>query len=152
MTWAMWMLLLNVGATWFMVGLIWFVQVVHYPLFAGVGAEGFGDYSARHQRGTTWVVGGPMAVEGVTAMWLLWDRPVGMAMWAAVVGMGLLLVVWGSTAMMQVPCHQRLERGFDAAVHRRLVVTNWVRTAAWTARGLVLAAVVIEIISAGGGG
>lgn len=31
------LLLVHAAATWAMVGLVWFVQVVHYPLFAQVG-------------------------------------------------------------------------------------------------------------------
>lgn len=31
--WAKWLLLLNLASALFMTGLIWFVQVVHYPLF-----------------------------------------------------------------------------------------------------------------------
>ena len=33
-------LLSNVAATLYMVGLIWCIQIVHYPLFAQVGKEG----------------------------------------------------------------------------------------------------------------
>jgi hypothetical protein len=32
-------LLANLAATFFMVGLIWFVQIVHYPLFGQVGRD-----------------------------------------------------------------------------------------------------------------
>jgi hypothetical protein len=35
------LLLANAAATLFMVGVIRFVQVVHYPLFARVGRPGF---------------------------------------------------------------------------------------------------------------
>jgi hypothetical protein len=35
------LLLANAAATFFMVGVIWFVQVVHYPLFARVGTLDF---------------------------------------------------------------------------------------------------------------
>ena len=45
-------------------------------------------------------------------------------------------IIWLSTMVLQVPCHRRLETGFDAAVARRLVRTNWVRTFAWTALGV----------------
>jgi hypothetical protein len=37
-----------------------------------------------------------------------------------------------------VPRHSELARGFDEMSHRRLVVANPVRTAAWTARGAVV--------------
>jgi hypothetical protein len=33
-----------------------------------------------------------------------------------------------------------LEQGFEAGAHGRLVATNWVRTGAWTARGVLVAA------------
>ena len=38
-------LLANLSATLFMVSVIWFVQMVHYPLFARVGQEKFALYS-----------------------------------------------------------------------------------------------------------
>ena len=36
-----------------------------------------------------------------------------------------------------MPLHGRLAQGFDAVAHRRLVSTNWVRTAGWSVRGLL---------------
>lgn len=56
-------LLAHVAATLFMVGVIWFVQVVHYPLFPRVGPEKFSLYLEAHSRLTTYVVGSPMLVE-----------------------------------------------------------------------------------------
>jgi hypothetical protein len=55
------------------------------------------------------------------------------------VAAGLLLAVWGSTFLLQVPCHERLSAGWDEAVHARLVATNWIRTAGWTLRLVLLA-------------
>jgi hypothetical protein len=56
-------LLAHLAATLFMVGVIWFVQVVHYPLFSRAGSEKFAIYSEAHSRLTTYVVGPPMLVE-----------------------------------------------------------------------------------------
>jgi hypothetical protein len=50
----------------------------------------------------------------------------------------LLAGIWASTFLLQVPCHLRLSAGWDAATHRFLVDSNWIRTIAWTLR-LVLA-------------
>ena len=82
-----------------------------------------------------------MAVEGVTALALLVARPATMgvgAAWAAAVLLGVALA---STIAVQVPLHSRLATGHDPDAGRRLVQSNWLRTAAWTARGLVLAVV-----------
>lgn len=116
-----------------MVGLIWFVQVVHYPLLAHIDAAGI----AEHQRRTGWVVGPPMIVEALTTVLLVVDRPEGVPAAAAVAGLGLLALIWISTALIQVPRHRGLAAGSGEV--RRLVAENWIRTVAWTGRGAVVA-------------
>lgn len=120
-------------ATFAMVGLIWFVQVVHYPLMAAVGPPGFVDYEREHVRRTGWVVGPLMLLEAGSATLLLWTRP-GPASWA---GVALLALIWGSTALVQVPLHHRLSVARDEQALRHLVRSNWLRTIAWSARGAV---------------
>jgi len=127
--------LAHLGATLLMAGVIWMVQLVHYPLFAGVGAEGWTAYEAAHQSKITLIVGPLMLVELATALWLVVDRPAELPGWAVLSGAALVGVIWASTAFLQVPLHATLGAGFDADAHARLVATNWVRTAAWTLRG-----------------
>ena len=135
---------LHALATWYMVGLIWFVQVVHYPGFSSIPREGFGDYANRHVRRTGWVVGPPMLVEVATAGLLVFYMP----HWLTFVGALLLAVVWASTALLQVPAHDRLcSDGYDEAVIQRLVKSNWLRTAAWSLRGVVAAALMLSMLN-----
>jgi hypothetical protein len=142
------LLLGQVAATLFMTGAIWIVQAVHYPLFALVGRDGFGEYEREHQRRITPVVGVAMSVEAVTAVLLLVDTPVGVAPGLLVLGAILLLPIWLSTALLQVPAHRRLSGGFDAGAAARLVRTNWIRTALWTARSALILAVLAQAIHA----
>ncbi len=130
-------LLTQIFATLFMVGLIWFVQIVHYPLYANVGRERFPEYEALHNRMTTWVVGPAMLVELVTAVMLLKYAPNASSS-LAWVGLALLIVIWVSTAALSVPAHDVLTAGFSDGAYRKLVNTNWIRTVAWTARGVIL--------------
>jgi uncharacterized membrane protein len=129
----------SLASSWFLTGLIWTIQLVHYPLFDRVGREGFAAYEGAHARMITPMVGPAMLVEAVTAVMLLVARPRFMPPWAAWVGVALVGVAWLSTFLLQVPMHGTLARGFDADVHARLVGTNWIRTAAWSARALLLA-------------
>lgn len=133
------LLIVHAAATWVMVGVILFVQVVHYPLFFGVGGTGFARYEQSHVRRTSIVVMPFMLLELTTLVMLLLYRPA--APGGAWLGFSALLlaVVWISTFVLQVPCHRRLEAGFDVAAVRRLVATNWLRTVAWVARGVVVA-------------
>lgn len=131
-------LLVHVGATWALVGLIWFVQMVHYPLFESVGAGDFDRYEAQHTRRTTLVVGVLMPAEAITAAWLLIESPDGIATGFVALGLVLVAAVWLSTALVQAPIHGRLSTNATTALQRRLVQTNWLRTAVWSVRGVLV--------------
>lgn len=131
------LLLANLATTWAMVGLIWMVQVVQYPLFAQVGHAAFAGYHAGHSFRITLVVGPLMGLELVTAAALVLHRPAWVSTTSAYAGLAMALGVWALTALVQVPQHGQLAQGFDAEVHRALVLGNWARTALWTARGLL---------------
>lgn len=132
------LLLAHLAATLYMVGLIWFVQIVHYPLFARVGEGGFPLYSEAHSRLTSYVVGPPMLLEAGTAFLLVFTRPEGVPLSLVIVGLALVAAIWLSTVLLQVPRHTALGSGFDRSQWQGLVGTNWIRTAAWSARGLVV--------------
>ena len=66
----------NVGSTLFMTGLIWFVQIVHYPLMGTVPQGEFRRYALAHQRQTTWVVAPLMLTEAVSGFLLILIRNV----------------------------------------------------------------------------
>ena len=131
-------LLVQIASTCLLTGLIWTIQVVHYPLFADVGQETFTDYQAKHARRITVVVGPLMLIEASTALAMVTFHPAVVPDWIPWTGLALVAVIWSSTALIQVPCHARLAAGFDLAAYRRLVRSNWIRTAAWTARATVL--------------
>ena len=128
-------LYLQVVSTICMAGLIWFVQIVHYPMFANVGAEAFTRYEGIHQRSTTYVVAPLMLVEIATASALTLMSPTKIDGWLIWTGLGLVIVNWATTAFLSVPCHDKLKNGFDEKIHQRLVSTNWIRTVAWSLRG-----------------
>ena len=132
------LLWIHLFTTLFMTGLIWFVQVVHYPLFAGVGPSEFTDYAARHQHLTGLVVILPMVVELGTAVLLAVQPDSPMPPGLAWLGLGLVLIIWASTFFLQVPEHARLSGGLDAEAIKRLVRTNWVRNVGWSLRSGVL--------------
>jgi hypothetical protein len=138
------LLLVNVAATLFMVGVIWFVQVVHYPLFTRVGEEDFPNYARAHARLTGLVVGPPMLLEAATAIVLVFSRPQGVPVPLPWAGLGLVVVIWLSTAILQSPRHTELGYSFDPATHRVLVASNWLRTASWSLRGILVLVMVSE--------
>jgi hypothetical protein len=141
-------LLLHAGATFTMVGLVWFVQTVHYPLFARVGRGAFPAYEEAHVARTGRVVGPPMLLEAATALLLVPLAPEAVPEGLRWLSLALLAVVWISTAGLQVPRHRELSGGFDAGSHARLVATNWIRTVAWSLRGALVLAMLQAVVAA----
>lgn len=132
-----WVLLAHVATTWAMVGIIWTMQLLQYPLMSQVPASSFPRFEAAHQRRVSWVLGLFAPAEIVTAAWLFLS-PGPIPRWMPLTGGILLAAIWVSTALFYGPIHTRLSTGFDAAMHRRLLVGNWARTAAWSIRGLLV--------------
>lgn len=137
--------LLNLTSTWFMIGLIWLVQIVHYPLFKDVGAEHFANYQNKHQLKISFIVGPAMLIEAVSTVLLLF-YPSEFAQSHVILGVALLLAIWISTMVLQIPYHGKLNRGFDIQVHRKLVATNWIRTLAWTGRGILVSVMLAQLL------
>ena len=121
-----------------MTGLIWFVQIVHYPLMRRVGVEAFAGYAGAHARLTSWVVGPPMLIEAATSLTMVFRPPVGVSAGLAWSGLALVAAIWISTATLQVPQHRRLATGFEPSAHRSLVLTNWIRVLAWSLRAVLV--------------
>jgi hypothetical protein len=133
-------LIVNLVATAFMTGLIWCVQVAHYPLMSGWPHHDFGRWEAMHRGRIGAVVVPAMLVEGFAAAWLLARRPAGIPAWMPWAAAVVLAAIWASTFLVQVPLHERLSAGWDEGAHARLVATNWIRTVLWSMRlGLVVA-------------
>ncbi len=131
-------LLLHVATTVAMAGLIWFVQIVHYPLFAEVPTDAFHRYESLHCRFTGWVVSPLMLTELATGIILLIHPPSVDVTHLLRSGGALLAILWISTFAIQVPVHNGLSSGFNPRLHRLLVRTNWIRTAAWTTRAVIV--------------
>ena len=130
--------LVHLVATWFMVGLIWTIHFVHYPLFAEVGEATYVAFQAAHVDRIGKLLLLPWATEGITAAMILLvaftnrDRRLLPPTVIGAVAMGVVLVVSG---FWSAPAHGELADGFDSAVHDRLMTADLVRTLAWTVRG-----------------
>lgn len=134
------LLVAQVVASGMMAGIIWFVQVVHYPLFTAAAPTDGGDYARENQRRTAGVVLPPMLVEAAAAGWLTVVPPAAIGRGAAVAGLVMVVLLWASTLAVQMPLHARLAReGHASATVAKLVRSNWPRTLLWTARAVLAA-------------
>jgi len=142
-----WPVLLPLAAQAFastvMVGVIWTMQLVHYPLFALVGRDAFALYERAHMSRITLIVAPMMFLELACAIWLVVRTPAGIPLWMPWLGLAMVVALWLSTATLQGPTHARLAADFSEERVRFLVNTNWIRTILWTARALLAIAMLI---------
>ena len=129
-----------------MFGVIWVMQVVHYPLMRFVSGEQFARFETAHRVRISRVVGPLMLIEGVCVLAFLFAPPASLAWWLPWVGAGVEAVAIGTTAFVSAPLHERLNANFDQATLDRLIATNWIRTIAWTCRAAVAIAMLVAVL------
>ncbi|QNL21366.1 hypothetical protein HZR84_05240 [Hyphobacterium sp. CCMP332] len=130
-------LFMHLLSTAIMFGVIWFVQIIHYPLFALVEEKNFASYEKEHVRLTSFLIMPAMLLELCTAVVLIFfasahELPY---FWLNLI---LLTGIWLSTFFLQVPLHTKLSRIKTEPEIRKLVKTNWIRTVLWTLRFILL--------------
>lgn len=132
------LLLVNAASTFALTGLIWTIQVVHYPAFRYVAQQQFVEFEAFHRRQISWIVVPLMLSELATTAALIGWRPTGLSLNLALAGALLGVAIWVCTFAMQVPLHERLSQGYDRAVIEALVNSNWIRTTLWSLRACLM--------------
>jgi len=130
------LLILQISSSWFMVGLIWLIQIVSYPLFRFVEDSEFSRYHHYHFWKITPIVGLVMLIELFSAICLAVFFKYVVS--SQIVIMVLLLsVIWASTLFFQLPYHMKLLKLKDIRIIKLLIYTNWIRTIAWTLKGAI---------------
>ena len=88
-----------------------------------------------------------MFIEATTALLLVVRAPSSLPLWARLVGLALVIVIWGATLALNVPQHNRLSYEFSASVLNQMIANNWIRTLAWSARGALVVWMLSRLIS-----
>ena len=131
-----WILGLHVLSALYMMGLIWFVQVVHYPLMRAVPSDDFVQYENLHTQKTGWVTAPVMLIELGTGVWLCLFAGEASVFWG--INLCGVILLWASTFFIQVPLHNQLSIAWSKQNIDRLVRSNWIRTILWTIKAIAL--------------
>ena len=127
---------IQIGTCLMLTGLIWLVQLVHYPSFTYISDSEFTRFEKFHSFWISWIVIPLMTAELASALFLTMLFGF-VSFW----GLNLLgvILIWISTAIFSAPCHIQLDKSKDIKIIQKLVFTNWPRTILWTLRsGLLL--------------
>ena len=117
-----------------MTGVIWIIQLIHYPAFTYIDHTRWADFHGFHTRGITPIVAPLMLIElALSLIWIYHDiAPL------ALTNLVFVLLLWLSTFFIQVPIHNQLVSIKDEKLIQKLIQTNWIRTLLWTSKTLLL--------------
>jgi hypothetical protein len=130
-------------------GVIWVLQLNHYPLYAKVGQQEFRDYMTAHNGRILLPIVLPSLAAFISSLLLLWQRPVEIPSWSVWLVNAANAATLLSTIFVQGKAHQALaDDGYSEILIQRIITTNWIRTAAWTINGLLLLWMTATVIEA----
>lgn len=125
---------------WMMVTII-FVQLVHYPLFLALHYSDRVAYAKKHQAKISFIVMPVMLLELVSLIAMASSYALDI-FWLTLCF--LLVVIWTSTFLIQVPCHKKMLLQPDDKILNRLVQSNWIRTIAWTLKTVCILYMILQ--------
>ena len=140
-----WVVAIHVLVSLYMFGLIWFVQIVHYPLFAKVGKDNWLAYEKAHTHFTSFVTAPVMIVELGTAGLLWWFNHSVLPHDWLLINLVLVVVLWLSTFLIQVPLHNQLLKEHSEKAIQKLVNSNWIRTVIWTIKAIAWMVIIFQL-------
>ena len=127
--------LINLSSSLFLCGLIWMIQVVHYPIFHRLEKEEFISHMEFHQRKISFVVIPVMMAELITSGVLSFFSEQFQIL--HITGLILVLLVWVATFFYSVPLHSALMDGYSRESVNKLCSTNRIRVFLWTAKAVL---------------
>ncbi|PWN06206.1 hypothetical protein [Rhodohalobacter mucosus] len=128
-------LILNLFSSFFLCGLIWTVQIVHYPAFHGFEKKSYSTWMSFHKSRISIVVVPVMLVElGSSILLSLSTIPYLML---HRIGLGVVVLVWLITFFIQVPLHEKLAGGYKESIAKKLVSSNRWRTLLWSLKSIL---------------
>lgn len=125
---------------WYNVGTVWTTQRVLFPLRAFVGQSDYLGYEARYADLSQLPITTVFSLLLLATALLLWMRPSELPEWSVWLGALLEAVTVFWALGLQFPLQARIGReGFTDVLYAQVMAGNWIRTAAITAHGFLLA-------------
>ena len=126
---------LNVISAFFLTGVIWTIQIVHYPAFHYIDKLSFVNFHQFHERRISIIVMPLMILELISSVALYFND---MSNHTFLLNLIIIGLIWCSTFFIQVPIHNILSQKKDNSMIKKLVNTNWIRTFLWSMRMLLI--------------
>lgn len=134
--------ILHLVSTSIMVGVIWIIQLVHYPTFLFIDKQKYMKFQEFHMSRVSYIVMPTMIAELFSGIYILFYNNVLMVNTFFLLASFSLFLNWVITALVFVKIHNGLLIKYEKNIILLLVKLNWLRTILWSLR-LVFLAIII---------
>lgn len=124
-----------------LLGLLWFIQLIHYPLLNRI-KEGFVQYERESLKRATYLTGPLMVFDFVLSLFLIAYENTDILIFFACIHLVLGILYWLWTFLFQLQRHQKLTVGYSKKALGKLITSSWFRLIIWTIKSLVLLVIV----------
>ena len=121
-------------STSLMVGIIWVIQLLHYPAFNFIKESDYVEFQHFHMQRISFIVVPVMILELFSAFMLVYYVRSNLLILCLII----LLFIWLITFVFFTKLHQSLLGGYDKIIVNKLVQINWSRTVLWSLRLIIL--------------
>lgn len=121
-------------STSIMVGIIWVIQLLHYPAFHFIKESDYVEFQHFHMQRISFIVVPVMILELFSAFMLVYYLRSNLLILCLII----LLFIWLITFVFFTKLHQSLLDGYDKKIVDKLVKINWSRTVLWSLRLIIL--------------
>lgn len=129
-------------------GLIWTIQLVHYPSMKFVPKERFISFHNFHSKRISILAIPIMLIELITSFVLFYQN-INSYNHIFTINLLIVILIWISTFLIQVPLHNTLSYSKNENILNRLIFSNWIRTILWSIRSVMLViflAIILNLI------
>ena len=129
---------IHLVSTSFMVGVIWIVQLVHYPTFLFIDEQKSYDFQKFHMSRISYIVMPAMTTELFSGIYIYIYSNMAIESNLFLLALTILIINWIITALVFVKMHNKLLINYKIEIISLLVKWNWLRTLLWSVRLILL--------------
>ena len=129
---------IHLVSTSFMVGVIWIVQLVHYPTFLFIDEQKSYDFQKFHMSRISYIVMPAMTTELFSGIYIYIYSNMAIDSNLFLLALTILIINWIITALVFVKMHNKLLINYKIEIISLLVKWNWLRTLLWSVRLILL--------------
>lgn len=126
--------ILHLISTFFMVGVIWVVQIVHYPSFYFIDKQKYQVFQEFHMHKISMIVVPMMVLEIFSGLILIFNFYHNNGHTTFYLSVFMLICIWTITGSIFTKLHNELLKGYDKSIIKKIIEWNWSRTLLWTLR------------------